>query len=279
MPKRAKLTAVDISSARRELLEVIETCRAIEDRRFNPFMLDIKYAVNILGKHFPHWKKLEDFCIDAHALNRLATVLRLQHSQLRFQSTSLYADPDFLEKRFSAISTKKLAEILTRSWHPTLEIEQITENTVREAMEYWKTMLPVQERWKPFSPGEFRKSRELTREESERLQIVPDETFSETLDRVWREMKLRADERTGIPYHEFVYAPNFDETIDRAYYVSFLLTYGYARLQRNGEQLILFPNDEREHDRDVVSMPISINKEEWNSWSRRQEQQNSQQIE
>lgn len=278
MPKRTKLTGVEASSARRELMEVIETCKAIEDRRFNPFLLDVKYAVNILRNYFPHWKKLDDFCIDAHALNRLAAVLRLQQSQLRFQSSSLYADPTFLEKRFPTMSEKKLAEILTKSWHPILEIEQITENTVQEAMQYWKTMLPIEERWKPFSPGQFRKPDELTREESKRLQIVPDETFSEALNAIWSEMKSRTDERTGILYHEFVYAPSLDETIDRAYYVSFLLTYGYARLQRKGEQLILFPNREREHDKNLVSMPISIDKEEWSSWARKLQQQDSQQT-
>lgn len=266
MPSSARLKEIEASSAKREVEEIIDTCTAIEERRFNPFLLDVKYAVNILQKCLQHWKSFDEFCLDAKALNRLAAVLQLQHSQLIYQSSSLYADPEFLEGRFGSVSPQRLAETFLKSWHPVLEIEQLTEGTIEEAMQYWRAMPPMSERWRPFQPGEFKRASELTRAESRKLDIIAETTFKANLESLWNEMKSRAEGLGWITYNEFVYSPDFTETVNRAYYVSFLLTYGYARLQTRDQELILLPNEEQTREENLVSLPISIDKEEWANW-------------
>jgi len=66
-PKSGRQT---LSAGRKELKEVIETCDAIERRKFNPFFLDVKLGVNTLREYFPLWQEFDDNCLDAHALNR-----------------------------------------------------------------------------------------------------------------------------------------------------------------------------------------------------------------
>ena len=254
--------------ARREVLDIVKTCEAIEDRRFNPFLLDVKYALTTLRKYFPYWKELEDHCLDAHALNRLSRVLRLQGSQLRFQSSSLYTDPAFLEQKLSALSLKSLAEMLAECWHPIIELEQITEPTMKEAIAYWNVLAPAEERWKRFEmrssvpPGVI-ESRDL-----DRIGVQAKVTFEEALSELWRELKEESRSRV-VTYEDFICKEDFLETVERAVHVSFLVTYGYARIVRQNGSMRLIPNQERRLERSSVSLPISITREVWLKWKER----------
>jgi len=104
-----------LASGRRELRELIQTSEAIRDRKFNPFFLDVGLAVETLRKYFPFWDHIEDHCLDAETINRLAEVLGLQKSQLRYQSSALYTNPQMLEKKFRVLSVKRLGEIFLNS--------------------------------------------------------------------------------------------------------------------------------------------------------------------
>ena len=105
------------SSGRKELREVIGTCEAISERRYNPFFLDAKLGVETLREYFPHWKSFQAHCLDAHALNTLSEVVRLQDTHLKFQSSNLYADPEFVARKIEKMSEKRLAELFLQSWH------------------------------------------------------------------------------------------------------------------------------------------------------------------
>jgi len=117
-PERVRLT-----SGRKELRELIQTCGAIREHKFNPFFLDVALAVETLRKYFPHWDLLDDHCLDAETIRDLAEVLGLQKSQLRYQSSALYTSPEMLEKKLRSLSTKRLGEIFLKSWHPIVERE------------------------------------------------------------------------------------------------------------------------------------------------------------
>src|SRR2546422_10023814 len=79
--------------ARRELKELIETCVAIENRKFNPFLLDISEALRILRLHAEEWTELGDHLLDMKDLESLAKVVGLQRANLRFQSNTTYVNP------------------------------------------------------------------------------------------------------------------------------------------------------------------------------------------
>jgi len=265
MAKKPERGKPHTAIARRDVIDIVKTCEAIENRKFNPFLLDVKYALNTLRKYLPHWKELDDHCLDAHALNRLSRVLRLQGSQLRFQSSSLYADPAFLEEKLAALSMKRLAEVFVESWHPIAELEQITEQSMTEAIAYWNVLAPVEERWRRFEMGSSTPPGSLETEDLDKIGVQAKETFEEALSKLWRQLK--EDSSTGaVDYQDFICREDFLETIERAVQVSFLVTYGYARIVRSNGSMQLLPNEERKLGRHPVSLPISITREVWSKW-------------
>ncbi len=262
-PQRQKSTRSLLSSGRKELREIIETCESISERKFNPFFLDVKLGVETLRQYFPIWEGFQDHCLDAHAINRLSEVVRLQNTQLKFQSSALYADPEFVTRKVERMSEKRLAEVFLQSWHPVTELEQLTNGVVSDAIDYWNLLLPIAERWKrkEFSPGD--------QPETTDSNALPDlgiqgKEFREQLIELWNELRQEYKvEGKPTDYWKFVKRASYQETVHRAYYVSFLVTYGYAKLQLDGEQMTLIPNDQPLEKTAVgaVSFPIPIPRE------------------
>jgi hypothetical protein len=233
-----------LSAGRKELNEVIETCDAIERRKFNPFFLDVKLGVETLREYFPLWEEFQDHCLDAHALNRLSEVVRLQNTQLKFQSSALYAEPEFVAKKFERMSEKRLAEVFLQSWHPIAELEQLTNETVSAGLDYWNLLLPIQERWKrrDYSRG---KNPESADSNTLTGLGIHGEEFQTQLTGLWKELvQLHSAEQKPIDYWKFVKGPSHQETVRRAYFVSFLVSYGFATMQLDGDLITLLPIDQ-----------------------------------
>jgi hypothetical protein len=253
-----------ISSGRKELAEIIQTCDSIAERKFNPFFLDVKLGVETLRQYFPLWEELEDHCLDAHAINRLSEVVRLQNTQLKFQSSALYADPEFVARKVERMSEKRLAEVFLQSWHPITELEQLTNGAVTDALDYWNLLLPIQERWKrrEYVPGVQPETAD-----SETLDGlgIHGEEFSTQLIAIWNDLRhVYNVGKKPIDYWKFVKRGTYQETVQRAFYVSFLVTYGYTKLQADGDQMTLVPNDEPSGKAasGAVSLPIPIPRED-----------------
>jgi len=269
MENESEPKKIYLSAGRRELLDIVKTCRAVENREFNPFLLDVRHAIEILRKYFPHWKDLDDYCLDAQTLNELSKVIRLQNTQLRFQSSSLYADPEFLERKFERLSVKRLAEIFVKCWHPTVELEQLTYTTVGEALDYWRNLLPVEERWRRLQLGRSSQPQAVEMAEALRLGVTSTEGFMRMLERVWSEMKNEYSKSGEVEYWKFALRDSYPETVRRAYLISFLLTYGYARMlvKKNGRMFLEpYETQRDEEDPHMVSFPISIGMEKWKEW-------------
>jgi hypothetical protein len=143
------------AAGRRELDELIQTCISIENRQFNPFLLDISEALRILRRHEKSWKTLQDNLLDMRALTSLARVVGLQSANLRFQSSSLFVDPGMVRQKIQSMSREQLAEFLLLSWHPVVELEQLTEASTKEALDYWQKMLSFFDRRKRPLSGPF----------------------------------------------------------------------------------------------------------------------------
>jgi len=249
-----------LAAGRKELKEVIETCDAIERRKFNPFFLDVKLGVETLREYFPLWEAFQDNCLDVHALNRLSEVVRLQNTQLRFQSSALYAEPEFVAKKFQRMSEKHLAEVFLQSWHPIAEMEQLTNEALSAGLDYWNLLLPIQERWKrrDYSRGKNPESADS----NTLMELgIHGEGFEARLVGLWKElMELHGAQNGPIDYWKFAKAANHQETVQRAYFISFLVTYGFAKMQLEGEQITLLPIERPtgKPAENGVSVPIAI---------------------
>lgn len=252
-----------LSKGRREVKEIIETCRAIEERRFNPFFIDIKNAIQTLRGYYPFWRSLEDYSLDAEALKGLSKVLSLQNSLLLYRSSRLYADPEIVSSRLKRLTTAKLAELFLKSFHPIIEMEQLTNQSIYEALSYWRQMAPYTSRSRRISLGEG--PQVLSMAELEAIGIAEQRSFQEKLRDLESELK-KACLRGPVEYSKFIRlnADRESEIVERAYLTSFLLTSGKASLKRDmdGNLWIWVPEEAHRGEPESIPIPVRLGGED-----------------
>ncbi len=250
-------------SGRRELEELIQTCISIENRRFNPFLLDIAEALSIIRRHSNQLRTLEDHLLDMRAITSIARVVGLQSANLRFQSSSLFMDPGTVKRKLDSLSREQLAEFLLLSWHPIVELEQLTLASTKEAKEFWERMLSFFERRKRLHLGPFDNPEATNMSELARMRVVDEKAYTKKMQDLWTELKERAGQDETVGYWNFIKSSSFAHTVTRAQLVSFLVSYGYANLQRKGNTMVLVPNAKPDphYQGSPLSFPIPITKE------------------
>ncbi|MDH5793503.1 MAG: hypothetical protein OEZ18_02940 [Candidatus Bathyarchaeota archaeon] len=262
-------------TGREKLQRIIEMCKSVEDRSLDPFLIDVDEVISSVREYFPEWEIPEDLCLDAETIHRLASVIKLQSEWVKHRSTSLYTDPFLLEEKLTRIGKEEIVETFVNAWHPIVEFEQISLHSLAEALRYWESLLPLKERWKEFPPAELERSL-ATREELIRQRILRDKAFSEELENFWQELKnkvVEKGENMKIRYWDFVGAETYEETVQRAFMTSFLVTYGYATLEIHPleEEIFIKPYEEpiaKVGKEQLVSIPIAVSAEDWIKWKR-----------
>jgi len=260
---------------REKLQRIIEMCESVEKRSLDPFLMDIDEIISVVKEYFPEWELPEDLCLDAETIHHLASVIKLQSEWVKHRSTSLYTDPFLLEEKLTRISKEKIVNIFLKAWHPTVELEQISIHSLAEAIKYWKSLLPLNERWKQLFPEEI-KTGLATREELVRQRIMRDTAFSEELEKFWHKLKGEVEEKGEngkIRYWNFIGAETYEETVHNAFMTSFLVTYGYATLEIHPleEEMFIKPYEKpltKIGEKQLVSIPIAITAEDWMKWKR-----------
>jgi len=230
---------VRLASGRKDLRELIQTCEAIRERKFNPFFLDVGLAVETLRRYFPFWESIDDHCLDAETIKYLAEVLSLQKSQLRYESSALYTNPELLGKKLRALSVKRLGEIFLKCWHPIVEREQLTLDGIKEGLRYWNQLLSFEERRKRLAMGRAAQPTPTDLDSLVKSGIMTREDFAKNLRKLWEELRAQTGESGAVDYWSFVRRDTYQETVRRAYYVSFLLTYGFANMLRGDKSMKL----------------------------------------
>jgi len=259
---------------RDKLQRVIEMMEAIEAHTVDPFLLNIDEIIRIVQEYFPQWDQPEDLNLDAEAIHHLASVIKLQSEWVKQRSTSLYSDPFLLEEKISQKDKREITAAFLAAWHPTVEMEQVTLRSLQEALTYWKMLVPLKDRWPEIAVPEVQTGI-ASREELVDQSILRDEAFSAELERYWQELKDAAKAKGAegkLIYWDFVGAPTYPETVQRAYITSFLVTYGYATLEVNQmmEEIFISPLEEplAKMGKQAVSIPITITCEDWQKWKR-----------
>jgi len=248
---------------KRDLEELIDTCISIENRRFNPFLLDISEALAVIRRHSKRLQTLDDHLLDMRAITSVARVVGLQSAHLRFQSSALFVDPAMVRQKLDSFSREQLAEFLLLSWHPVVELEQLTEASTKEAKEYWEKMLLFFDRRKRLQLGPFATPDATDLGELARMRVIEEKAYTRKMHELWKELKERSGEDEKVDYWSFIQGTDFAQTIARAQLVSFLVSYGYADLQRTRNEMLLIPKSEpRVHSEgSPLSLPIPITRE------------------
>ena len=261
--------------AQEELRRIIEFCRSVENKGLNPFLVNVEDLISVIREYFPGLKNPEDLSLDAEALNQVASIIKMQSEWVKRRATSLYRDPFLIEEKLRSLPTRDLAEVFLKTWHPTVELEQITIGSLKTAMKYWESLAPLSERWREEELLKVRAGM-TTREELIKQGILRDETFLSEIEKLWRELKEAVGAEGKIDYWDFVGAESYGETLRRAYLTSFLVTYGYATLeiQPLEEKIFLKPNETpvSKTDAQPFSFPIPVNYERWRQWREQREE-------
>lgn len=264
------MTATEKRQNSEHLMRVIELCKSVEEKGVDPFALDIDDIIATLKKYFPEWQSPKELAMDAEAVQYLASVIENQGNWVKHRSTNLYIDPFLLEEKIQKLDKTELAEIFSQVWNPVIEMEQLSTPTLTEAIQYWNELPPIDERWQRDGPMQV-EAGSTTLQELVELKILAEKTFRQELETFWDELKQKTGNNKKILYWDFVGADTFQETLDRAYMTSFLVTYGYATLELIPleEEVYIIPfkelNSELAEAR-MVSVPISVSHEEWTRW-------------
>jgi len=252
-----------------ELESVIGLCKMVQSGKIEPFDIDFDYVMSVIQKHYPEIKTPRDFCMDAEALKELSNVLERQNQWIEHKSTTLYKDPFMLSQSLMALDIGAIADIFLRSWHPLVEIEQMSAATLGASLSYWGDLVPFAERWKD-SEVEERETGVATRDEARQLGYLPEEGFTDIIDGFWREFGERVGPGGSIDYWDWVGADTYETTVYRAYLTVFMVGYGYANVtwdRMMDEYTIIHKETPDPNPGEAkVSLPILIDYEEWKLW-------------
>jgi hypothetical protein len=260
----------------KERLErIIEMCVAIESRTAEPFTLDIDEIIKIVKEYFPHWQHPDELKLDSEALHHLATVIKMQSEWVKQRSNALYTDPFLLEEKILQTRKEQMVDVFLHAWNPLVEFEQISLNTLAQGLLYWEALAPIGDRWKEFEARQVANSF-ASREELIKQRVLSDKEFSVELDVYWDELKACVSSKGQdgkILYWNFIGADTYEQTVQRAFLTSFLVTYGYATLEidRLEETVFLLPYEQPRTElltQQSTSIPIAISCEDWQKWRR-----------
>jgi hypothetical protein len=257
-----------------KLERVIDMMKGIEVHTVDPFLLNVDEIIRIVQEYFPEWNQPEELNLDAEAIHHLASVIKLQSEWVKQRSTSLYTDPFLLEEKITQKNKREITEIFFQAWHPTVELEQVTLHSLADALRYWNALVPIKERWEQLGVQEVATGT-ASRDELIGENILRDEAFSAELDRYWQELKEKTQTKGQdgkLFYMDWVGTDTYQETVQRAYITSFLVTYGYATLEivPLEEEIFIMPLEEpsAKLNKQAVSVPITLTFEGWQKWKR-----------
>lgn len=252
-----------------ELESVINLCRMVQSGKIEPFDIDFDYVMGIIRKHYPGITNVRDFCLDAQALKELSSVLESQNKWIAHKSSTLYKDPFMLSQQLMRMDIGAIAEAFLKSWHPLIEMEQISERTLAGSLGYWGDLIPIDERWMEPEVN-IRETETASRQEAYSLGLISEEGFVEIIERLWRELEDRAGTGGSIDYWDWIGADTYDETVYRAYLTVFMVGYGYANMSwdRLLEETVVIHNPDPDVDmnKDTISLPVLVDYEEWKKW-------------
>ena len=265
-----------LKNAGKEKLErIIEMCKAVENRTVDPFLLEVDEIIRVVREYFPHWDQPEELNLDSETIHHLVSVINLQSEWIKHRSTALYTDPFLLEEKINQVKKEEIISIFLQAWRPLIAFEQLTLNSLNEALIYWKKLLPIKERWGENTVREVPIG-SATLEEMIKERILGERVFSEELVNFWKELKGKISEKElggKINYWDFIGAETYEETVKRAFLTSFLITYGYATLEIYPleEEIFLIPFEEQStiiSTQQSISIPIPVTIDNWQKWKR-----------
>ncbi len=265
----------DKKLGKEKLERIIEMCLAIENHAVEPFTLNVDEIIKIVHEYFPNWENPDELKLDAEALHHLASVIKMQSEWVKQRSNSLYTDPFLLEEKIRQTSKQGMVDVFLGAWSPIIEFEQLSLHSLAQGLLYWGALAPMGDRWKDIDVLEVAMGA-VSRDELVKQRVLGDKEFSEELECYWQELKNKTAEKSvdgKIAYWDFIGSDTYDETVQRAFLTSFLITYGYATLEidRLEETVFILPFDKPRKEaltEQSTSVALAVSVEDWQKWKR-----------
>jgi hypothetical protein len=268
-------TKHDKKLGKEKLERIIEMCIAIESHQVEPFTLNVDEIIKIVKQYFPNWENPDELKLDAEALHHLATVIKMQSEWVKHRSTSLYTDPFLLEEKIRQTNKQGMVDVFLGAWSPLIEFEQLSLHSLAQGLLYWESLAPMGDRWKDIDVSQVAMG-SVSRDELVKQRVLGNREFSEELECYWQELKIKVAEKAQagkIAYWDFIGGDTYEETVQRAFLTSFLVTYGYATLEidRLEETVFILPFDKPRKEaltEQSTSVPIAVSCTDWQKWKR-----------
>jgi hypothetical protein len=193
-------------SGREKLQRIIEMMQDIENHKVDPFLLDVDSILQVVREYFPQWEEADELTLDSEAIHHLASVIKLQSEWVKHSSTSLYTDPFLLEEKIDQASKDEMLSVFLGAWHPLVELEQLSMNSLAAAMRYWDSLVPLKDRWPDLDVQEVAMGT-ATRDEMVKERVLGDKVFSDELEGYWQELKVKVQAKGSegkIRYWDFI---------------------------------------------------------------------------
>ncbi len=243
---------------------VIELVKEIVDKNLDPFQVDIVELFNKLRPYIPVLKETDELLLDARAVYELSRLILTQENWIKLRASLLYIDPLLALLRIESMSLRELAEAFVESWHPIIEMEQLTNDNLRVAIEYWRKLPPLEERRLETKMIED-KGRGINEEELLKMGFMSKEEFNKTLIRTWEDLKSKGVDK--VNYWSYICSETYEETVKKAHILSFLANYGYISIETDPikDEIFIIPFKERMKmtKGKVRSVAIPITFERW----------------
>lgn len=243
------------SYSREEIERIISVCENIEKRGIDPFTVDVKDLLRRLRKMLEDNPNLEHYTLDAETLYRIAMIIALQNRWLIDKARSLFIDSQMIVSRLAMLDKKTIVQAFLKAWFPIVSIGQLTPHRLQHGIEHFLSLPPRRD--------EKKYGWRLTDRESELYRIALErerEEMEEKMKKIFRELVEEAGELGEVDYWRFVSRESLEETYDRAYTLSFLITEGYVEVKRNPlkNEIRLLPNNTRIPRKNAASLVISL---------------------
>jgi len=213
-----------------EILRVIELCRSVQGSSANPFEVDIAEKIRVLKERLPEWRFLDELLLDSEAMLELAQIVKLQDEWLKHRASSLYIDPLLIQLKIKLLAKNELSEAFVKSWHPIVQLDQISPRGLEKAFVYWRDLEPMSERFKEEFGSYGVKPGTVNYAELIELGIFTRQQFENDLKEL-QEALVQKSNGNWIDYREFVGAKSFEARVFRSYLLAFLISDGLATLR------------------------------------------------
>ena len=213
-----------------KVVRIVEALRTVIGSSSDPFNVDVKGQIEVLRKLLPEWKDLEEILMDVEALTLLSRIVELQEKWVRYQASSLYVDPLLVELKIVASTPERLAEVFAGSWHPITKVEQVSQNELIRAINYWNVLVPLGERFRE----EFGQERGLAALDTKSLlemKILTEEELNRKIEEIYRELTSILEHQDKADYWKFIDGKDINETVARAILLSHIISSGLASIE------------------------------------------------